>query len=421
MSTDRPPAARSLVRHRGFRELTAANALSGIGTGVQALALSYLTFQLTHSAAALGLLAFLALAPGALLSQVGGELAARVGPHRAGAVIYVLRALPWAIVAALGASGHITFPDLAAATGASGVLGALGGVDVPEVVPTTVPVTLRDRAIAVEGSVSQLSLLAGPLVGVSVLAAFGAVPCFAINAASYLPVALALHRVRGDACTESPTRRRTMAMMGMMSMMSSVPMVRLRGTFRRRDLHLLLTNVLVFAAFGEALESLMPVVAHHYSTNPRLLGELMATAAAGGMAATVGLTLLERRDLSKHRVMATCMTGTGICILTIGLVPTLPSTFVAVGCLGGLVAVLLAVSLSWIQLGPQPPPVKTRLVGWYFALVAGSFAIGSLGLGSAVNRFGMAWTLAVCGIFVTSFGAWRLITGSALRGVSPNE
>lgn len=393
-----------------------ANAVSGIGSGVQAVALGYLGFELTHSAAALGLLAFLALAPGALLSQVGSILAVRIGPRRIGVIVYAVKPLPWAAVALVGISGHVTYLDLALAAAISGVLGALAGVDLPEIVPTTVPPGLRDRAIALEGASGQLSLLVGPLLGGVVLATFGAVPCFLLNAASYLPLVVALLMTPDPPPSALGQRRST----PMMSMMSMVPMVKLRGTLTRKDLQLLLVDVFVFSVFAQAIESLMPVVAHHYSASSGLLGELMAATAGGGLAATIGLTQLERRDLSSRPVIALAMLGAGSCILVIGIVPSLGATLVAVTGLGGCVAVLLAVSLSWIQLGPFQTQVKTRLIGIYFSLLAGGLALGSLGLGSVINRVGMTWTLGVCGILVVSVAGGGLLARSSPRGVKPD-
>jgi nitrate/nitrite transporter NarK len=112
-----------------------ANGLSSLGSGIQAVAVGYLAFELTHSASAVGLLAFLALAPAALLSEAGGALAVALGPRRVGMTMYVLRTLPWAVIAAIDASGNLTFVDLVIASAVGGILGAFSAVTVPDLYP----------------------------------------------------------------------------------------------------------------------------------------------------------------------------------------------------------------------------------------------------------------------------------------------
>ena len=114
---------RAPVRYAAFRRLVFASGVSTIGSGVQAVAAGFLAFHLTHNAGAVGLLALLALGPAALLSEAAGALAVALGPRRVAMVLYTLRALPWAVVAAIAAAGRITFLELAVATGVGGVLG----------------------------------------------------------------------------------------------------------------------------------------------------------------------------------------------------------------------------------------------------------------------------------------------------------
>src|SRR5262249_43216846 len=140
-----------------------------------------------------GLLAFLALAPAALLSELGGTVAAKLGPRRVGMTMYALRALPWTVIAVIDAAGSVTFDDLAIATAIGGVLGAFSGVTVPDLTPTPVPDEIGDGGIGLGGSFGTLARLIGPLVGGALFTAFGALPCFVANAVSYLPVAAALY------------------------------------------------------------------------------------------------------------------------------------------------------------------------------------------------------------------------------------
>jgi predicted MFS family arabinose efflux permease len=400
--------ARGPIRYRNYRHLVLANGMSSLGSGIQAVAVGYLAFELTHSASALGLLAFLALAPAAVLSEAGGAVAVALGPRRVGIAMYVLRALPWATIAAIDALGNVTFVDLVIATAVGGILGAFSGVTVPDLIPTTVPEDVRDRAIALEGVFGNLARLVGPLLGGALFAALGSLPCFAANAASYLPVAAALYWTSpSPEFVKSRIERR------------SAPPVRLRGVLKRRDLRYLFVTVVVFSAFARSLQWLMPVVARHYSVSSRLLGEMLATMAAGALVASVGLPQLERRDLSKHHVTALAMTGAGVCMLLVAALPPLPVTLVALASLSMFLGVISAVVLSWVQLDATSPRLKSRMVGLYFAVAAGSLALGGLGLGAAINHLGLTGALGAYGGLVAAVGIWQLVSDSPLKGTRP--
>src|SRR5487761_2187734 len=64
-------------RHRNFRILFAANAVSNIGTWAQRIAQDWLVLQLTHSGTYLGLVTALQFTPVLFLSLHGGALADR--------------------------------------------------------------------------------------------------------------------------------------------------------------------------------------------------------------------------------------------------------------------------------------------------------------------------------------------------------
>lgn len=402
--------ARGPIRYRSYRHLVLATGMSSLGSGIQAVAVGYLAFELTRSASAVGLLAFLALAPAAVLSEAGGSLAAALGPRRVGMTMYILRALPWAAIAAIDAIGRVTFAELAVATAVGGILGAFSGVTVPDLIPTTVPEEVRDRAIALEGAFGNLARLIGPLLGGALFASFGSVPCFAANAASYLPVAAVLYWTPpSPEFVQSRIERR------------SVPPVRLRPIFKRRDLRYLFVTVVVFSAFARSLQWLLPVVARHYSVSSRLLGELLATMAAGALLASVGLAQLERRDLSKHHVTALALTGAGACMVVVATLPPLAVTFVALAGLSILLGVISAVVLSWVQLGASSPGLQSRMVGLYFAIAAASLALGSLGLGAAIEHLGLTAALSVCGGVVAAVGIWQLASDSPLKGTRPQR
>src|SRR5947209_10793461 len=85
---DPGPGAPATVRHRtfaalghpGFRRFYAGQAISLIGTWLQAAAVRWLVFEQTHSEFLLGVVEVASLMPGLLVGLLAGAIADRVTP-----------------------------------------------------------------------------------------------------------------------------------------------------------------------------------------------------------------------------------------------------------------------------------------------------------------------------------------------------
>lgn len=369
------------------------------------VAIGWLALRLTHSAALVGLLGFFAIAPTALLSEAGGALAAKFGPKRMGVLLYSMRVLPSGLLALASWAGRVTYADLALATLANGALGALAGVDLQDLIPSTVPENLRAQAISTVTAVRDLASFVGPLLGGALLASVGAAVCFASNAVSYVPVVTAIALTATPHAVHARRERR------------HTPRVRLKGVLTKVDVRSLLVTVALFGLVAGPIGSLLSVVARRYAAGPGTLGELLAAMAAGGLVASLALAVFERKELSHHHVLDSTMVVCGVTIAVVATLPPFPVQLLALGALGGSTAVLYSVSLSWIQLGDTEPEVTTRMIGIFFAVLAGCTAIGGVVLGQLFEIATIGWSLAVAGGLLAAFGTWRLATRRALAGV----
>src|SRR5437879_12023152 len=74
------------MQHRNFQLFIAGQLISLIGTWMQNMAQLWLVYQLTHSAALLGVFGFASQAPMLVLSCLGGYVWVRLYRHRGGIV-----------------------------------------------------------------------------------------------------------------------------------------------------------------------------------------------------------------------------------------------------------------------------------------------------------------------------------------------
>jgi MFS family permease len=184
------------LRHRNYRLWFIGQTISLFGTWMQAAALSFLVFDLTHSPAYLGYVGFATGLPAWLFMSYGGVVADRMA-RRALLILtqttmmllaFILTALtflrivqPWHIIV-------LAF-----------VLGVANAFDAPArqafVTEMVVPEDLTN-AIALNSTMFNLGIALGPAVSGITYAAFGPGWCFAINGLSFIAIILALHLMR---------------------------------------------------------------------------------------------------------------------------------------------------------------------------------------------------------------------------------
>ena len=182
----------SLRRHHNYRLYFAGQIVSISGTWMQNAAQAWLVLQLTHSAAAVGVLAVCQFAPYALLGIAGGVVADRLDRRRTLVVTQSLPIVLSTVLAGLTISGRVTVwqVDLLAA-----LYGCILVVDTPTRQAFTVEMVGRrelPNAVALNSSLFNASRIIGPGIGGLVITWAGVGACFALNAASYIAVVASL-------------------------------------------------------------------------------------------------------------------------------------------------------------------------------------------------------------------------------------
>ena len=192
----RGSAAPSIWKCTPFLRLWSAALASNVGTQMNNVAKAWLLFQLTHSAIALGVEGVCFSAPMAVLPLVAGRLADRFDRRRLVLITLVLEAAQAATLAGFAEAGTVRpwMLYVAAALDASRL-----SLNIPAQGALLADVMSRDllpRAIAVSSITWSSSALVGPAAGGALLAATGAAPVFAVNAAVTIVAILAIATLR---------------------------------------------------------------------------------------------------------------------------------------------------------------------------------------------------------------------------------
>jgi MFS family permease len=382
------------LRHRNFRLYLAGQAVSLVGTWLQSVAQSWLVYRLTDSPLLLGLAGFAGQAPVFFLAVVGGTLADRVDKRRLLVGTQAASAACAAALAVLTLSGRVTIVQVFVIAAA---LGAVNAFDIPTRQAFVAEMVGRDdlpNAIALNSSAVNAARIAGPALAGILVGLVGEGWCFAINAASFGTVILALLTMR----LGPRTARRQGG--------SAASEIREAAAFALahspiRDLLLLLG---VVSLVGMPYAVLMPVFADRVlGGGAGTMGVLLGAAGVGALAAALALAVrASPRGLG--RWVAGSAVGFGVALVAFSLARSLAPACLALLVAGFCLMTQMAASNTLLQV-LTPDRLRGRIMAFYSMMFMGMAPFGALGAGAAAARLGAPLTIAVGGLVSIAGGA----------------
>ncbi len=187
------PTALRALRYYNFRLYFSGQAISLIGTWMQRIAVSWLVYNLTHSAFMLGLVAFAGQIPVLFLSPYAGAYVDRHSRYKTllfTQIASMIQAGLLALVVWIG-NYNVTIIILL-----SVLLGAINAFDTPSRQSFMIVLVENKEdlpnGIALNSSMVTLARLLGPAVAGILLSSYGEDVCFLINFLSFIAVIVSL-------------------------------------------------------------------------------------------------------------------------------------------------------------------------------------------------------------------------------------
>lgn len=309
MTTTAPRPTAALLTDRTFGPYFWGSLVSNSGTWFQTITSAVVVFELTGSAVLVGMVSVLQFGASLVLSPYAGALTDRVDRRRL--------LLATQLLSAAAAAGLAVWTALVGVEGLPGPWPILGtalliGVgfafSVPAMqalVPAFVPPHDLDAAVALNSVTFNLARAVGPGLAGLTLAAFGPAVAFAVNAASYLALIVALLVVR-----ERPvTRNRS----GDGSVREGIRTVRSDGV-----LVLLLVGTAAVGFGADPIHTLTPPLASLLGGGERLVGWLVSAFGLGA-AVTAFVTGPVRKRYDHRIISAIGLTGLALGMAALGL------------------------------------------------------------------------------------------------------
>src|ERR1035438_3509120 len=201
---DRRPSdaagGRVAFRYPNFRYYMTARMLATIASEMQAVAVGWQIYALTHRALDLGLVGLAQFLPGVLLFLVAGQTADRFPRQRILQCCYVAFAGVSALLVVLTLHGLTTVWPVYAALVVNGVVRAFNGPASQAFLPLVVPEEVFPSAVALGSGVFQGAMVVGPMVGGLVYGLTGSpAPVYAGSIGACLSAMLLMGRIRVQA------------------------------------------------------------------------------------------------------------------------------------------------------------------------------------------------------------------------------
>ena len=370
------------LRYPHFRALWAATVFSASGTFIQAVAGSWLMFELTGSSTWVGWMVASALLPLFFLSLAAGALADMFSRTKLMLIAQVIMGGSAVAMAVFTATGRINPPLL---LGLGLLLGSGLALNIPAwqaLLPDLVPRGLVASAVALQSVAFNAARAVGPAIGGVIILAFGPEAGFAINAITYSAVIVVLLIIG----PQLASRERETASMGS-AITLGIRFARFTPEFRS-----LLTLVSLFALTTAVVQATLPVHTDHLGGSEATFGLLLGAMGAGALLGAFLRPRILRR--LKGNLVPYTITLFGITGIVLGLAPNLAVAAIAMF----LIGVFWLLTLTTLNASAQlmaPQWIRGRAMSLYTLAFAGILPIGSILSGMAADQIGTSGSLVV--------------------------
>jgi MFS family permease len=381
-----PKSPRAAFQYPNFRYLTTARFLSAASSEMQAVAVGWQIFNLTHRPLDLGLVGLAQFAPGVLLFLFTGHTADRVSRQRILLACYGAFSLCSLLLLLLTLHGLTSVWPIYAVLLGNGVVRAFLGPASQAFLPLLVPQEHFPNAVAWDSSIFKTATILGPVVGGLVYGVAGSpVPVYSAAVAAYLTGLVLASMIR----LQVVTRPRPAASL-------AIVLEGLRYIWHHK---LILGSISLdlFAVLLGGAVALLPVYASDIlKTGAFGLGILRSAPGAGAVLMAVALAYF---PLRRHVgvTMLACVFGFGVFTVVFGLSRSLWLSLLSLALIGGFDMVSVFIRQTLVQLAtPDDMRGRVSAVNWIF--IGASNELGQFESGVTAQWFGTVPAVVLGGL-----------------------
>jgi MFS family permease len=388
--------ARAVFRYRNFRCFMPARFLVTFATEMQAIAVAWQVYAITHRPLDLGLVGLAQFVPGIALFLVAGHAADRFPRNRILAVCYAGFAVCSTLFLLLSLRGLAAVWPLYVVLVLNGTVRAFNGPASQAFLPLLVPKALFPTAVAWGSSVFQTATILGPIAGGFIYGfANSPLPVYFAAAIGYLAALAAISIVHVKNPPRAPAGALAMVLEGV------------RYIWRNK-LVLGAMSLDLFAVLLGGAIALLPVYAREIlHVGPNGLGLLRSAPGAGAvlMAVVVAHWPLRRRA---GAAMLSCVFLFGGFTIVFGISRNISLSVAALALVGAVDMISVVVRHTLVQL-TTPDKMRGRVSAVNTVFIGASNEVGQFESGVTAQWFGSVPAVVLGGlgtIVVVLLWAW---------------
>jgi len=375
-----------------YRRYFAGQLISLSGTWMQTVAAVWVILSLTDSGIAVGLTTALQFLPMLLFGAWGGLIADRMSKRRLLIITQALMVIPAVGLLVVTATGVVA--PWMVYLGVFG-FGLLNSVDNPARQSFVIEMVGPDRvvnAVSLNSVIVQAARIVGPALAGILIATVGVVPCFAINALTFVAMIFALIGMDSKRLEEPPLAERE----------PGAIRAALRYVARTPELAVPLALMALVGTLGFNFQVVLPLLAKFsFDGGAMTYGALVSAMAVGSIA---GALITGHHGRTGPRLIAGGALAFGVAALLSAAMPTLALEIPLLVLLGGAAVTFAATINSSLQLAVAPE-MRGRVMALYSVVFLGSTPIGAPLVGWLAQAYDPRVTLVLAGVSGLS-AAW---------------
>lgn len=365
-----------------FRLYFAGQSISLVGTWMQMVAQAWLVLEITGSATWVGLTFAVQTLPILFVGPYGGLVADRADKRRLLVALQMVMGALAVVLAVLTLTDNVLLWHVLVL---AALLGLADAFEKPArqafLVEIVGPESVRN-AVSLNSVMVNAARVLGPAVAGLVIAAGGLGVCFALNAASFVPVALMLLAM--DASRLLP----------------AIPQPHERGqvraglayVLRERELGVPLLMMAIMGCFTYEFQVTLPYLARTtFEGDSRTYGFMTA---AMGLGAVIGGLHTAARGRTGIPTMVRSSVLFGVVVLATALAPSAGAALVLLVAVGAASVSLMARGNATLQL-TSDPQMRGRVMALWLVAFMGTTPVGGPVAGWVSSTFGARWGLVL--------------------------
>ena len=375
-----------------YRRYFAGQLISLSGTWMQTVAALWLILTLTDSGVAVGLTTALQFLPMLLIGAWGGLLADRIPKRRLLIATQALMAIPALGLFAVTATGVVTPWMVYLAVFAMGAVNAVDNPTRQSFVYEMVGPNRVVNAVSLNSVIVQMARIVGPALAGILIAAFGVVPCFGLNALTFIAMIAALWGMDPRGLHTEPVVPRA----------PGAIRAALRYVARTPELAVPLALMALVGTLGFNFQVVLPLLARFSFDGGATTYAAMVSAMAVG--SIVGALVTGHHGRTGPRLIAGGALAFGVLGLLSASMPVLALELPMLALLGAAAVTFAATINSTLQLAVSPE-MRGRVMALYSVVFLGSTPIGGPLTGWLAETYDPRVTLLLAGASGL-FAAW---------------